>query len=215
LFRSSAIEEISMSLWLVRHGETALNAARILQPADTPLSAHGLRQAQALAERLAVEPLAGILSSDLPRAAQTAQAIARHSGLAVCTTALLHERNFGDWRGQPYDGFGVDPLHSDGAPPGGESVAAFARRCQSAFEDALLMQRALGGPLVVVTHGLVIRQMLMALSPTSGSAAALPRMGNTSLTVLDAQAPHTVRLLNCTRHLVEGLQEDALSLSGG
>ncbi|HEY9095643.1 MAG TPA: histidine phosphatase family protein, partial [Hydrogenophaga sp.] len=38
-----------MTIWLVRHGETELNAARILQPADTPLSSHGLRQAHALA----------------------------------------------------------------------------------------------------------------------------------------------------------------------
>lgn len=53
-----------MEIWLVRHGETAFNAARILQPADTPLSTHGLQQAQALAERLAGERFAGILSSD-------------------------------------------------------------------------------------------------------------------------------------------------------
>jgi broad specificity phosphatase PhoE len=204
-----------MSLCLVRHGETALNAARILQPADTPLSARGLEQAQALAKRLAGEPMAGILSSDLPRALQTAMAIAGLSGHTVRTTPLLHERNFGDWRGQAYDGFGVDPLQMDEAPPGGESVRAFAQRCQRAFEAALALQRALGGPLIVVTHGLVIRQMLMALAPSSRSIEALPRMGNTSLTVLDAQAPHAVRLLNCVSHLDHGLQEDGQSLSGG
>ena len=40
-------------LWLIRHGETALNVARVLQPADTPLSARGIAQAEALARRLA------------------------------------------------------------------------------------------------------------------------------------------------------------------
>ena len=63
-------------LHLIRHGETPLNAARVLQPADTPLSPRGLAQARALAERMRSLPLAGILSSDMPRALQTAEAIA-------------------------------------------------------------------------------------------------------------------------------------------
>ena len=204
-----------MSLWLVRHGETALNAARVLQPADTPLSDHGQRQAEALAERLSRETFVGILSSDMPRAEQTAQAIARLSGLALQTTKLLHERNFGDWRGRPYDSLDIDPLRMDAAPPGGESVVEFARRCQVAFHEALAMQRTLGGPLVVVTHGLVIHQMLRALAPKSHASEALPRIGNTAITVLDAEAPHGVRLFNCVRHLDGDLREGSRSLSGG
>ena len=39
-------------IYLIRHGETALNANRTLQPAATPLSERGLAQAQRLAERL-------------------------------------------------------------------------------------------------------------------------------------------------------------------
>lgn len=154
-----------MELWLVRHGETALNAARILQPVDTPLSAHGLRQAQALAEQMAGEPIAGILSSDLPRAKQTAQAIASRTGHPMRTTVLLHERSFGDWRGQPYESLSADPLMMDVAPPGGESASQFVERCRQAFDHALQLQGEIGGPLVAVTHGLVIRQMLMALPP--------------------------------------------------
>ena len=42
-----------MTILLIRHGETALNAARIVQPADTPLSERGIAQARALARRLA------------------------------------------------------------------------------------------------------------------------------------------------------------------
>lgn len=199
-----------MSLWVVRHGETALNAARVIQPADTPLSPHGLLQAEALAARLAGETLAGILSSDLPRAEQTAQAIARATGLPLRTTPLLHERNFGDWRGRAHDSFGIDPLQWDEAPPGGESAAEFSRRCQRAFDEALALQGGLGGALVVVTHGLVIRQILAALAPNR----PLPRMGNTSVTLLDAQPPHAVRLLNCVHHLGHGLRESAPSPGG-
>ena len=41
-----------MNLLLIRHGETALNVPRVLQPADTPLSARGMAQAEALAQLL-------------------------------------------------------------------------------------------------------------------------------------------------------------------
>ena len=69
-----------MTLLLIRHGETALNAARVMQPADTPLSERGLAQAEALGRRMKTAGLAAIVSSDLPRAWQTAQAIAQPDG---------------------------------------------------------------------------------------------------------------------------------------
>ena len=110
-----------MSLLIIRHGETPLNVARVLQPAATPLSERGQAQAQALALQLKSAGLSAILSSDLPRALQTAQAIGRACGLPVLTTPLLHERNFGDLRGLAYDTLDHDPLTAEGAPPGGES----------------------------------------------------------------------------------------------
>ena len=78
-----------MQLLIIRHGETPLNVARVMQPADTPLSANGQAQAALLAQRLAGgQPLrpAGIVSSDLPRALQTAQALAAATGLAITTS---------------------------------------------------------------------------------------------------------------------------------
>ena len=116
----------TMSLLIIRHGETALNVARVLQPADTPLSARGIEQAEALAHRLSTMNVSAIVSSDLPRALRTAQAIAAATGAPIETSALLQERNFGDWRGQPYDGMAINPLTMLEAPPGGESVAVFA-----------------------------------------------------------------------------------------
>ena len=82
------------ALLLLRHGETPLNIARVLQPADTPLSPHGRAQAGALARRLGGRPPAGLVSSDLPRAAQTAELIAAACGLRFETTPLLQERHF-------------------------------------------------------------------------------------------------------------------------
>ncbi|MGY4827488.1 histidine phosphatase family protein [Sphaerotilaceae bacterium SBD11-9] len=203
-----------MSIFLVRHGETPLNVARTLQPADTPLSPTGQAQAQAVARRLAGLSLAGIVSSDLPRALSTAQAIGMATGLPVSTTALLHERNFGDLRGQPYDTLGFNPLSMSEAPPGGESMEAFFERVAQAFAHIVAMRTQLGGPLAVVTHGLVIRALLSRHAQRTDTGE-LPRIGNTSVSVLAALAPHSVELLDCTRHLDAATQDDSGSLSGG
>ena len=204
-----------MSIFLIRHGETALNAARVLQPADTPLSALGLRQAEALAARLAALGPAAIVSSDLPRAWQTAAAIAAATGLPIAPSPLLHERNFGGLRGLPNDTLGFDALAMAAAPPGGESTAAFAQRVAQAFTAVVSMRAALAGPLVVVTHGLVIRTLLdNHLALPAGMSPQRP-IANTSLTIVAAVAPHAVMLLDCTAHLDAAGRANPGGLSGG
>lgn len=209
-----------MTLLLVRHGETPLNVARVLQPADTPLSPRGLAQAEALAQRLAgaadgLPPPAGILSSDLPRAAQTAAAIATATGLPVRTSALLQERDYGELRGRPYDGLGFDPLTMAEAPPGGESQTAFSARAEAAWAELLALQQRLGGALVVVTHGLVLREWLQHRLTRDAGQALPARLANASLTVADALPPHRLQRIDCTAHLGGALRDDAHALSGG
>jgi broad specificity phosphatase PhoE len=204
-----------MAILLLRHGETALNAARVLQPADTPLSARGQAQADALARRLAEGRVAAILSSDLPRAWMTAKPIAERCALPVQPSALLHERNFGALRGRPYDTLGFDALQMDEAPEGGESAVAFAQRARLAFDQMLRAHAGLDGDLAVVTHGLLIRVLL-------GDPLQLPaermrdlHLANTSVSIFDAAPPHALALLNCTRHLDAEAGDDARALSGG
>lgn len=209
-----------MNLLLIRHGETALNVARVLQPADTPLSARGIAQAEALAQRLAAMNVRAIVSSDLPRALRTAQAIAAATGAAIETTPLLQERNFGDWRGRPYDAMAIDPLTMTEAPPNGESTAAFEQRVADAFAHVLARQAAIapgsgGGGLAIVTHGLVIRALLVAHLRLSDGMRQPTHLGNTSLSIVGAGAPHRVSLLNCTRHLDAGARDGAHALCGG
>ena len=77
------------------------------------------------------------------------------------------------------------------------------------------LRAALGGNLAVVTHGLVVRAMLAGhLQLPDGDVLPL-RIGNTSVTVCAAEPPHTVDVLDCTRHLDAALAHDATSLSGG
>ena len=204
-----------MPLLLIRHGETLLNAARTVQPAATPLAPRGLAQAELLAQRVVGLKPAAILSSDMPRAWQTAEAIGRHTGLEPISTELLRERNFGDLRGRPYDSLSFNPLEMIEAPANGESLAEFHERVAEAFEYAARMRVSLDGPLVVVCHGLVIHAMLANCIDT-GRHSVPARIGNTSTTQVVAQHPFKAELVNCTVHL-DGtdLAEDTKSLSGG
>ena len=204
-----------MSLLIVRHGETALNAARVLQPADTPLSARGIAQAEALAERLSSRRLALILSSDLPRALRTAQAISARCGTMVQTTPLLRERNFGDLRGLPYERLPPDRLSMRDAPPNGESGDEFEARVAQAFAEIVRRRAALADDLVVVTHGLVIGAMLARHIDLADAGELPTHLGNTGLCVIGPDAPHRADLLNCTAHLREPIADDARAPSGG
>ena len=64
-----------MSIYLIRHGKTAGNAERRLQVPETPLNDAGLEQAAKLGNRLRDAGVERILSSDLTRALQTAEAV--------------------------------------------------------------------------------------------------------------------------------------------
>ena len=204
-------------LLIVRHGETALNAARVLQPEDTPLSARGYRQAEATARRAAALAPAALVTSDLPRAAQTAAAIAAATGLAAQPCALLRERNLGVLRGQPYDTLGFDPLALDAAPAGGESLAGFLARVAQAFSLLVALQARCGGTVAVVTHGLVVQALLVRHARSPAGAAPMPhppQLPNASLSIVGALPPHAVELLGCTAHL-QAVDAGALEILQG
>ena len=87
----------------VRHGETAWNVdTRIQGQLDIGLNATGVWQAQRAGAALADEPIGVVYASDLSRAWQTAQEIARPHGLAVQPEPGLRERAFGRFEGMSF-----------------------------------------------------------------------------------------------------------------
>lgn len=203
-----------MPLFLIRHGETALNATRVLQPPDTPLSERGLAQARAIGARLAAERLAGIVASDMTRAAQTAEAIAAATGLPLRHDPLLRERDFGDLRGRSYDSLGLDPMALDYVPPGGESWEDFTARVGEALVAVRAHRAAFGGPIAVVSHGLVIRVLLNKLAKLPEGVMECGPLANTGLSIIGAEPPHESTLVNCVRHLEGAIRDDGRGLSG-
>lgn len=190
-----------MAIYVVRHGETELNAARVFQLPTTPLSDLGRRQAEKVAARLASLGVARILTSDLARALETARAIAAATDAPVTIDPLLRERDFGDIRGKPYDVLGENPFGTEYHPPNGETWTAFHDRVDDAWKLVTRTAGATMGHLVVVTHGLVCRALVDRHLALPAETAAPSLWGNTALTEVEAASPWRIRTLACIAHL--------------
>jgi probable phosphoglycerate mutase len=207
-----------MAIFLIRHGETLGNASRTVQHPDAALSPRGVAQAERLAKRLERLGITAILSSDFTRAAQTAEALARVTGLPVRHEPVLAERNFGDIRGTPYAALGFDMFAPDYAPPKGETWEVFHARVDKAWTLIRGCAVAGDGHLAVVTHGLVCRSLAARHLLLPDGLTVPERWENTAVTIIERPDPEAparwrVRLLNCIAHL-DDLSAEPLPDSG-
>jgi probable phosphoglycerate mutase len=176
------------------------------------LGAAGRAQAARLAERVAREgrPVAALHTSPQPRAAETAEAIARRCGLAATPCAALDEIDFGPaWTGRDFASLAGDPAwrrwnagRASAAPPaGGESMAAVQRRVM-AWMAELPGRHPAGGVVVAVSHGDVIKAAVAGVlgltldahwrfevGPAALSAVALEPGGGAGRLLLLNEAP--------------------------
>lgn len=151
-------------LILLRHGETDWNRElRFQGHVDVALNAIGLEQARRLAARLAGETAHALYASDLLRAQQTAQPVARQLGLSSVTDPALREQCFGQVDGMKVDDIkarhpqaweGWLSFHEDFCMPEGESTRQFHARVMDAVQRLVAAHR--DSTLVVVTHGGVL-----------------------------------------------------------
>lgn len=165
------------TLILVRHAHTAM-AGRFCGQIDPPLSQQGIAQLTNLGDRLKGFSFTQVFSSDLQRARQTAESIARPRNLQVETHVSVREIAFGGWEGLNWDevmaqdaGFAQRWLdHYPSVPaPGGERFADFRRRIHDALSDIAAQMGE--GTALVVTHAGVIRTFLADLARQQGVAA--------------------------------------------
>jgi probable phosphoglycerate mutase len=204
-------------LLIVRHGETASNAARIVQVPETPLNARGVAQAARLAKRLAEHhrqrPIGQVVASDLRRAEMTAEPVAEALGLPLVIEPLLAERNFGDLRGRAYADIGVDIMEPGYRPPSGEDWPSFHRRVDQAWSRIRELAGQAEGDSVFVTHGLVCHSLALRHLSVHGGMEQPDRWGNTSVTHVEARSPWRATLINCCDHL-DAVTADGAQMSG-
>jgi 2,3-bisphosphoglycerate-dependent phosphoglycerate mutase len=192
---------VTNTIFLIRHGQTVENAVRTVQLPDASLSRAGMAQARLLAERLTRERIAHILSSDLVRACETAEYLRRATGADIEHEPLLRERDFGDIRGSRYDDLGFDMFAPDYSPPRGETWGQFHDRVDQAVALIDRVAAGLGGPLAVVTHGLVCHSIAERHLQLPNGEIPHTEWNNTSLTIIERRTPWRARLVNCTAHL--------------
>ncbi|SNS99613.1 probable phosphoglycerate mutase [Asanoa hainanensis] len=191
-------------LVLVRHGESRWNVEdRYQGQEDSGLTEAGVAQAEAVAEVLVGRfGAAGmVVSSDLPRARDTAEPYRRLIDGTVREDARLREINVGTWTGRtraevmaahPDDIAAVDG-GVDIARGGGETYRQVRKRVWAALDEAAA---GATGTVVVFTHGGPIRVATAeALGvPAPGERAFAPVL-NCSYTVIDHGGPDGPHLL--------------------
>jgi phosphoserine phosphatase len=160
---------MSLRLLLLRHGETAWNRERRYQGwKDTPLSAAGLQQAEAVARELKEHPFAAVYSSPLQRARETAAPIASAHGLEVLTDPAFKELAFGEWEGltldeartrdaKLYEGWAKTPHLV--SPPGAETLAQARERVLAGLDRLRAGHR--DEVVCLVAHGIPVRILIL------------------------------------------------------
>lgn len=141
-------------IYLLRHGETDLNALGVLQGSiEEPLNAVGRKQAQDAALELSELGIGRIISSPQIRARQTADIVAEVLHLSIKENALLRERDWGIYEGRP-----IGERDETGA--GVELLSHLNARACQAFES---ITADLTAPCLVVAHSGLIKALLAQL----------------------------------------------------
>ncbi|QWE22574.1 histidine phosphatase family protein [Polynucleobacter sp. AP-Jannik-300A-C4] len=178
-------------LCLIRHGETAWNAERRLQGhTDTPLNPKGVLQARQMAQALKDINLGFdvLYTSDLKRAADTANAVVELFGVEAQVDSALRERNFGVLQGlsiteAPLLRPDIWQAHIardlDHDLEGGESIQQFSLRVRNALDS--IQKRHAGKTILVVSHGGTLDMMYRIASNQSLSAQRIVSVPNASL----------------------------------
>lgn len=160
------------TIYLIRHGQTKSNLEKRFQGhIDSPLNEVGLNQAKKIANYSQKLKIDKIYSSDLSRAYNTANEIAKLKKLEVIKNKNLREGFFGDWEGQLVN----DILKSDpenynsifnnpenAIIKNGESFPLLQKRAWNEFQKIVTLEKD-NSNIAIVSHGATIRTIICSI----------------------------------------------------
>jgi broad specificity phosphatase PhoE len=156
---------------------------------DVPLDERGLAQAGAAAALLTGRGIAGLYSSDLRRAWQTALVVSRALDLVAQAHAGLREQAMGRWEGltraeidREVGAMRAEPH----VPPGGEAFGEMSCRVWAALEEISL--RHPGQEVLTVTHGGPLRAIALRILGLGWERRGLLTFENCGLMALEPSA---------------------------
>ncbi|MGW0534808.1 histidine phosphatase family protein [Streptomyces sp. NPDC003032] len=205
------------SMYVIAHPEATHHVERVVGGwHDSHLTAAGRGAASSIAGALRAQIPDGaeveVISSDLRRARQTAQAVAELFGVRTSLDRRLREKSYGEAEGRPQEWldrrFVPPPAdgdrmgHQEGVA-GAETRGECARRVYAAMDELL---RRPGGHQIVVTHGFALTFVVAAWirMPYDSLGSVSFRAPSGSITVLredDFFHNRQVVSLGDTRHL--------------
>jgi broad specificity phosphatase PhoE len=155
------------TFYLIRHGHTsAIDHYLAGRAPGTPLTDEGRAQVARLVERMHAVPLTAVVASPLERTQQTAQPLATDHGLEVTTIEDVIEVESGEWTGATFRALEGNDLwrrynsaRAITRPAGGELMLEVQLRAVKAVVE--LAQRHRSGHVAVISHGDVIRALLL------------------------------------------------------
>ena len=175
-------------IYLIRHGQTALNHANALQGrSDLPLNENGERQAKEAGEALQRMGVVfdAVYSSPLIRAQQTARLIAGDAPMRI--DERLIEMDYG-----PYEGLDLTHLPPEilaffgdfahvPAPDGMEQLSSVVERAGDFLQDRCKA----AGNILISTHAIAMKGILEYLTPASRGAYWSKYVGNCEVYVTE------------------------------
>jgi len=209
-------------LFLVRHGQSAGNAeGRFGGHGPTPLSKLGMRQAEVTAKTLAKEGVSAIYSSDLHRAVQTAEPLAKLLDLTVTATAAFRERHIGVLEGltfdeskehHPKDYYALLNRNVHHVITKGESYRHLLRRATGELWD--ILRRHHGERIAIYSHtGAICFMTLHLMGAIRRDTKQTPWIvtSNCGINRFEIRGRNNVRVLalNDTRHLQDKTGDDS------
>jgi broad specificity phosphatase PhoE len=160
-------------VYLVRHGQTPLNAAGVLRGLlDPSLDETGRDQARRLGAALGPAMPSAVVASPLRRARQTAQPVADRAGREVTTDQRLIDRDYGQWAGRSRESVVAEWGSVDDAP-GVEPMPEVRDRAVRGLTE--IARRGRGGTVVAVSHDVVNRELLAAFDAGLGDPDEIPQ----------------------------------------
>ena len=205
---------LSTHVLLVRHGQSEGNAERRFGGhTATPLSPRGRRQAQATARALKDEELTAIYSSDLARAVETAEPLAKVTGLSINSTTAFRERSVGVMEGLTFEVAAQQHPEQyqallrrdfEHVLTGGESYRQLLDRSWQKLDE--IIEQNQGGKIAVFSHTGTICILALHLMGALDAPELKPvwiTSANCGVTRFELRDDGLVRvlMLNDTRHL--------------
>lgn len=194
--------------YLVRHGRTAANeAGRVMGHEPEPLSPGGRDEVAAVAEWLAGEgPFARLLSSEMERARETGEILARALGLDYGLEPALNEPAFDGWVGKSIEQLKQDDPRfgrylsrpSEVAVEGQLSLMALVSRAARA--TSRIASEHPDGQVILVSHADILRGIVASYVGLELDEMRRLWLDTASVSVLEVDARGGGRLLLLNWH---------------